>query len=165
VGQDSQAHVALAAGQEFPRQGVAPWFRLIIELHVQPATGWCTGFAAWIRLASGRVGQAHHPPRCVSEQTRKKEEQSYKDLVEEQKDATFSFKLVDADPKDPVKDHKEDGVPLRDALPLRPNLKIVKQLDLTMTDSRDNKRILGIIGFAVGEKDGKLLLVKEAPVR
>ena len=30
-----------------------------------------------------------------------------------------------------------------------------------MIDPRDNKRILGIIGFAVGEKDGKLLLVRE----
>lgn len=96
----------------------------------------------------------------VSEQARKKDEETFKLLMEE-KDVTFSIKLVDAEAKDLAKkaaeDRKEDGVPTR------PNLKIVKQLDLTMIDPRDKKRILGIIGFAVGEKDGKLLLVREAP--
>src|SRR5205823_4749587 len=87
-----------------------------------------------------------------------KQEETFKLLVEE-KGVTFSLKLVDADLKAPVKDHKEDGVPTR------PNLKIVKQLDVTLLDARDNKRILGILGFAVGEKDGKLLLVREAPAK
>ena len=36
---------------------------------------------------------------------------------------------------------------------------------MTLLDARDNHRILGIIGFAVGEKDGKLRLVKEASVK
>jgi hypothetical protein len=93
----------------------------------------------------------------VSETARKKQEETFKLLVEE-KDVTFSVKLVDADLKRPVKDHKEDGVLMR------PNLKIVKQLDVTLIDSRD-KKILGILGFAVGEKDGKLLLVREAPAK
>ena len=95
----------------------------------------------------------------VSEQAQKKQEETFKLLIEE-KDVTFSFKLVDADPKAVAeKDQKADGAPTR------PNLKIVKQLDVTLIDPRDNKRILGIIGFAVGEKDGKLLLVREAPVK
>ena len=95
----------------------------------------------------------------VSEQAQKKDEETFKLLMEE-KDVTFSFKLVDADPKAVAeKEQKADGAPTR------PNLKIVKQLDLTMIDPRDHKRILGIIGFAVGEKDGKLLLVREAPAK
>jgi hypothetical protein len=95
----------------------------------------------------------------VSEEAQKQQEGTYKLLMEE-KDVTFSFKLVDADPKAVAeKDRKALGAPTR------PNLKIVKQLDLTMMDPRDHKRILGIIGFAVGEKDGKLLLVREAPAK
>jgi hypothetical protein len=88
----------------------------------------------------------------ISEQAKKKDEEVYKLLMEE-KDVTFGFKLVEADLKE-RKDHH---------VPPRPNLKIVKQLDLTMKDTRDHQRILGIIGFAVGEKDGKLLLVRELP--
>ena len=95
----------------------------------------------------------------VSEQDQKKQEETFKLLVEE-KNVTFSLKLVDADPKAVAdKDHKADGAPTR------PNLKIVKQLDVTLIDARDKERILGIIGFAVGEKDGKLLLVREAPAK
>lgn len=93
----------------------------------------------------------------VSEPACKKQEETFKLLVEE-KDVTFGVKLVDADLKEPVKDHKEDGVLMR------PNLRIVKQLDVTLMDKRD-KKTLGIIGFAVGEKDGNLLLVREAPAR
>jgi hypothetical protein len=42
----------------------------------------------------------------------------------------------------------------------RPNLEIVKQLDMKFRDK--NGRILGIIGWAVGEKDGKLMMVTTA---
>ena len=91
----------------------------------------------------------------ISDDARKKDEETYKLLVDEQKDVTFTFKLVEADLTERKGHH----------VPPRPNLKIVKQLDLTMIDVRDNKTILGIIGFAVGEKEGKLLLVKEAPAK
>jgi hypothetical protein len=47
---------------------------------------------------------------------------------------------------------------------LRQNLKIVKQLDLRLIDDRDRKT-LGVIGFPVGEKDGKLLLTTETPAK
>jgi hypothetical protein len=95
----------------------------------------------------------------VLEPDQKKQEETFKLLMEE-KDVTFSLKLVDAEEKAVAeKERKAEGAPTR------PNLKIVKQLDVTLIDPRDPKRILGIIGFAVGEKDGKLLLVREAPAK
>ena len=42
------------------------------------------------------------------------------------------------------------------------NLPITKQLDMKFMD-KDGKRILGVIGFAVGEKDGKLMMAHAAP--
>ena len=91
----------------------------------------------------------------VSEETRKKGEETYKGLIEE-KEVTFTFTLVEAD----LKKRKVDGGTSL------PNLKIIKQLDMRMIDQRDNKRTtLGIIGFAVGEKEGKLLFVREAPAK
>jgi hypothetical protein len=83
----------------------------------------------------------------ISDEDKKKGEETYKHLVEE--DVSFSFELVEADLKHPDKNGE----------PLRPNLKIVKQLDVHLIDSRD-KKLLAILGFAVGEKDGKLLLVR-----
>ena len=41
---------------------------------------------------------------------------------------------------------------------------VIKQLDMKFSDKKDGKRILGVIGFAVGEKDGKLLLAR-APAK
>lgn len=84
----------------------------------------------------------------VSDEDKKKGEETYKHLVEE-KDVSFSFELVAADLKHPDKNGE----------PLRPNLKIVEQLDVHLIDSRD-KKLLAILGFAVGEKHGKLLLVR-----
>src|SRR5205085_6176627 len=84
----------------------------------------------------------------VSEEDKKKGEETYKLLMEE-KGITFSFEIVEADLK-----HAGKG-----GEPVRPNLKIVKQLDVHLTRSRD-KKVLAKLGFAVGEKDGKLLLVR-----
>jgi hypothetical protein len=92
----------------------------------------------------------------VSEKTRKGSEGMYGELVG-QKDVVWEFKLVDADAKQ-EKPRVEDGVEHR------ANLPIVKQLDMTFRD-KDGKRILGVIGFAVGEKDGKLMLLSSAPVK
>jgi hypothetical protein len=89
----------------------------------------------------------------VAEQARKKQEEVYKALVEE-KDVSFGVKLVEADLKSFDKRQKAQGMALRQ------NLKIVKQLDLRLIDRRD-KKTLSIIGFPVGEKDGKLLLTTE----
>ena len=86
----------------------------------------------------------------VSDHAKSKQEEVYKALVNE-KNVTFSVKLAEVDLK-LVKGQKEES--------LRQNLKIIKKLDLRLIDSRD-KRTLGIIGFPVGENDGKLLLTTE----
>jgi hypothetical protein len=93
----------------------------------------------------------------VAAEAKAKQEQTYALLVEE-RDVTFSVKLAEVDPKFPAKDRKADGAPPR------PNLKVLKRLDVTLTDRRD-KKILGIIGFPVGEKEGTLLLASEVPAK
>jgi len=93
----------------------------------------------------------------VSEEAKKKQEGVYKALVEE-KDVSFSVKLVEPDIKSFQKGQKKERASLRQ------NLKIVKQLDLRLIDDRDRKT-LGVIGFPVGEKDGKLLLTTETPAK
>lgn len=89
----------------------------------------------------------------VGEKERADSEKMYGDLVT-QKDVTWEFKLVDASPKDLAKRAAADA---RDGR--RVNLAITKQLDMTFRD-KDGKRILGIIGWAVGEKDGRLMMVR-----
>jgi hypothetical protein len=93
----------------------------------------------------------------VSEQAKKKQEEVYKTLIEE-KDVSFGVKLVEPDLKSLEKRQKKEGAALRH------NLKIVKQLDLRLIDNRDHKT-LGIIGFPVGEKAGKLLLTNQTPAK
>jgi hypothetical protein len=93
----------------------------------------------------------------VSEKTKKEAEGMYADLVN-QKDVVWDFKLVDPDPKAVEKERTEPGVAGR------ANIAIIKQLDMKFSDM-DGKRVLGIIGFAVGEKDGKLLMARQAPAK
>jgi hypothetical protein len=93
----------------------------------------------------------------VSEKTKKEAEGMYADLVN-QKDVVWDFKLVDPDPKAVEKERTEPGVAGR------ANIAIIKQLDMKFSD-KDGKRVLGIIGFAVGEKDGKLLMARQAPAK
>jgi hypothetical protein len=90
----------------------------------------------------------------VGEKERKDSEGMYGELVG-QKDCTWSFALVDPPAKD------LERVMKGDAQRRLPNLPVTKQLDMTFRD-KDGKRILGIIGFPVGEKDGKLLLTTAA---
>jgi len=91
----------------------------------------------------------------VGDAERKSTEKMYKELVEE-KDVIWEFKLVDPDPKAVERSKKEENGIVR-----RRNLAVVKQLEMTFRD-KDGKRILGIIGFGVGEKDGKLMLAAVA---
>ena len=91
----------------------------------------------------------------VSDAERKSTEGMYKELVEE-KDVIWEFKLVDPDPKAIERSRKEENGIVR-----KGNLAVVKQLEMTFRD-KDGKRILGIIGFGVGEKDGKLMLAAVA---
>ena len=87
-----------------------------------------------------------------SGQARRKQEEAYKLLVEQQ-GVTVRVELVEAD----AKGHKDDA-------PARPNVRVVKRLDVRLIDGRDRK-LLGIIGFPVGEKDGKLLLAPAPPAK
>jgi hypothetical protein len=89
----------------------------------------------------------------VGEAERKEAEGVYGELVGT-KDVTWAFALVEPPAKDleRVKKGDEQG--------RRPNLEITKQLDMTFRDK--NGRILGIIGWAVGEKDGRLMMVRSA---
>ena len=92
----------------------------------------------------------------VGEKSKKEAEGMYADLVE-QKDVVWDFKLVDPEAKAL---EKERAKPVDE----RANIAVIKQLDMKFSDAKDGKRILGIIGFAVGEKDGKLLLAR-APAK
>jgi hypothetical protein len=83
---------------------------------------------------------------------RKSAEGGYKALVE-QKDVVWEFKLVEPDPKAVERARKEENGIVR-----RENLAIVRRLEMTFRD-KEGKRILGIIGYGVGEKDGRLMLV------
>ena len=88
----------------------------------------------------------------VSADTQTKEEQMYADLVNDPTIA-FTFKLEAADLKDPKAQAISD----------RANLKITRQLHMTLTSRRDGKILAGI-GFAVVEKDGKLLFAKQVSI-
>jgi hypothetical protein len=92
----------------------------------------------------------------VTEKQRKGTEAAYTTLVE-QKDVTWEFKLVDADLKFLDRGRKDEN-----GVPQAPSLPVTRQLDMKFRD-KDGKRTLGIIGYAVGEKDGKLLLAASAP--
>jgi hypothetical protein len=92
----------------------------------------------------------------VGEKAKKEAEGMYADLVT-QKDVVWDFKLVDPDAKAL---EKERAKPADE----RANIAVIKQLDMKFSDKKDGTRVLGIIGFAVGEKDGKLLLAR-APAK
>jgi hypothetical protein len=91
----------------------------------------------------------------VGENERKEAQGVYAELVGT-KDVTWAFALVEPPAKDLARVTKGD------AQGRRPNLAITRQLDMTFRD-KDGNRILGIIGWAVGEKDGRLMMVRSAP--
>lgn len=90
----------------------------------------------------------------VPEEDKKKDEQAYAALIAE-KDVSFNFELVDRDRK--VVERKEDGVLHRTNLP------ITRQLDVIIRDKQ--KKTLGVIGFPVGRKNGKLMFAGFAPAK
>ena len=93
----------------------------------------------------------------MPEKLKKNLQGSYAALVAE-KGVVFDFALIDPDLKFVDRDRLEDGVTYRFNLP------ITKQLEMKAKDTRDNKTLF-ILTFAVGEKEGKLLLLGSAPVK
>jgi hypothetical protein len=87
----------------------------------------------------------------ISDSVKRSTESTYAALTGE-KDATFEFKVV-----------APDKQLLTAAEKYTTNLPITHQLNMIGRDPKDNKRILMILTFAVGEKDGKLLLLPCIP--
>lgn len=92
----------------------------------------------------------------TTDKQKKAAQQVYQSLMDE-KDVTFTASLK------PLEEHALDKELVQDGERCAWNLKPVKQLALTMTAK--DKRILGIITLAVGEKDGKLRLSALKPVK
>lgn len=90
------------------------------------------------------------------DRAKKSAEQVYQSLMDE-KDVTFAVTLESLDDKPFDKERVQDGERYRW------NLEPTKRIALTMRGK--DQKILGIIGLAVGEKDGKLRLSALTPAK
>jgi len=93
----------------------------------------------------------------VPQKSKENTQRGYTGLIGE-KTCVFEFKLAEPDLKFVGHDQTEDGVTYR------ANLPITKQLEVTCRDKAD-KKILLVISYPVGEKDGQLFLLGSAPVK
>jgi hypothetical protein len=113
-------------------------------------------FLAAVRKAfEARDGAALEAMTCwdgMSEKRSNDLKRMYATLVAD-KGEVFTFKLADPERGFVDRDRVEDGATYR------ANLPIIRQLELKGQDPKDQKRTLFLLCMAVGEKDGKLVLV------